>query len=125
MKHLVFFIAFGAFALTIASFAMPSTTPSEPSFLLGMDTAPHFPLTVVKVKGRVKLGVKKLIEGSRITNVAKVKFDSTNNIVKVKDSSGQGFFMVPRDFELPVKKACNSTICKPVLMEKVSLPGGF
>lgn len=124
MKHLVLLIAFGAIALMSASFVTPSPVV-KPHFFVGMDTAPHFPLTVVKVKGKVKLGIKKLIEGSRITNVALVKFDSTNNIVKVRDSNGQGFFMVPRDFELPVKKACNSTICKPVLMEKVSLPGGF
>ncbi len=124
MKYFAFLIALGAVSLTLASFMAPSSRPVPP-FSVGIDLMPRFPLTVVKVKGRVKQQNRRLREGNRITNITRIKFDSTTNIIKVRDTNGQGFFIVPRDFELPAQKACNSTICKPTLMEKMSVPGGF
>lgn len=127
MKHFAFWIALGVTTFFLASF-VNSTPESAATTNLSVESAvaaPRYPLTVVKVKGRVKYGANRLREGNRITSLSRVKFDSTTNIVKVKDADNRGYFMVPRDYELPAKKACNSTICKPNLLEKASLPGGF
>lgn len=126
MKHVTFLVALGATAFFLASFVNVNPKPAITGISLERAAAaPRYPLTVVKVKGRVKYGANRLREGNRITSLSRVKFDSTSNIVKVKDADNRGYFMVPRDYELPAKKACNSTICKPNLLEKASLPGGF
>lgn len=113
-------------ATLVLSFFLYAMLPAAPVAVdISAKAPPAFPLTVVKIKGRVKLKNKTLKVDNRITNIAQVKFDSTNNIVKVKDATGQGYFLVPKNYNLDGKKACTSATCKPVLMEKTVLPGGF
>lgn len=126
MKHFPFLAAFGVAVLLLASFVAPSPKPAEPRLLPDLAvSAPRYPLTVVKVKGRVSYGASKLMQGNRITDLSRVKFDSTNNVVKIKDANSKGYFMIPRDYALTNKKACTSVICSPKIVEKAVLPGGF
>lgn len=112
-------------ASLVLSFSLYAILPGASGAPAANAPGPKYPLEVVKVKGRVKYNSKTLKVSTRITNIAKVKFDSTNNIVKVKDATGQGYFLVPKDYDLSAKKACTTASCKPELMEKTVLPGGF